>query len=333
MAGVTPSWWQEDNLLEAKVSLALRGQQHRERWKYTRATSVIDLLDAADHVRPELPDLDLSQLLTTAPEVLLALSRTSNCMTLDPNDSDQLYGADLADATTIRVAPGSRIELIEEDAAPLRFLWIVLGPGATLTHSRYSSGNHKQWRFQHVSVGADASYHLHNHSLGAELNRQDIQVDMTGAGGLFELYASACVDRSLHLDQQITVQHLAPHATCRQQVHNIVADKAKVTFNGRIHIHANCEGSDAQLTNRNLALSGGAVINTKPELEIYTDDVRCAHGATIGRLDELQSFYCQSRGISPAAARRLLCQAFLADATRGSLAPAALEAYAGVLGS
>ena len=93
------------------------------------------------------------------------------------------------------------------------------------------------------------------------------------------------VAERLNLDQQITIEH-QPHTTSRQRVHNIVADRGKSTFNGRIHIHEGAKNSDAQLSNKNLGLGANATINTKPELEIYNDDVSCAHGATIGQLDD-----------------------------------------------
>ena len=89
---------------------------------------------------------------------------------------------------------------------------------------------------------------------------------------------------------------------------------AKVTFNGRIHIHEHCGSVDANLSNKNLALANGATINTKPELEIYTDDVKCAHGATVGELDETQLFYLRSRGVPLADAQDLMVLAFLAEA-------------------
>ena len=90
-------------------------------------------------------------------------------------------------------------------------------------------------------------------------------------------------------------------------------------FNGRIHIHHGADGSDALLSNRNLSLNPGAEINTKPELEIYTDDVRCAHGATVGQLSEESLFYLRSRGVNESAARALLCSGFLRECISGAL--------------
>ena len=104
-----------------------------------------------------------------------------------------------------------------------------------------------------------------------------------------------------------------------------------MTFNGRIHIYEQCPGVDAHLSNKNLALAESATINTKPELEIYTDDVACSHGATVGALDEAELFYCVSRGIDPELAQRMLGLGFLKTASNGPLAESAQNAFEGVL--
>ena len=102
-----------------------------------------------------------------------------------------------------------------------------------------------------------------------------------------------------NLDQQVTMEHLSANTTSQQTFHNIVADRGKSTFNGRIHIHAGARNSNANLSNKNIGLGANATINTKPELEIYNDDVSCSHGATIGQLDNDQLFYLCSRGVTP----------------------------------
>jgi Fe-S cluster assembly protein SufD len=142
-----------------------------------------------------------------------------------------------------------------------------------------------------------------------------------------DLIGAYVVAGDTHLDQQFLVEHRAPDTTSRQTFHGIGAGKGTAVFNGRIHIHKDSPGSDARLTNKNLALHPEATINTKPELEIYTDDVKCAHGATVGQLAEDSIFYLQSRGVSQNDAKALLCQAFLKSCIAGPLA----EEVAGVL--
>mgnify|MGYP005686994099 FL=1 len=132
------------------------------------------------------------------------------------------------------------------------------------------------------------------------------------------------ISGKLALDQQVTLEHLVANGKSKQVVHNIVADGGKCTFNGRIHIHEDANGTDATLANKNLGLGKNATINTKPELEIYTDDVTCAHGATIGQLSDQELFYLTSRGISPESAQALLSEGFLRQCTQGPLAEAAL---------
>ena len=127
------------------------------------------------------------------------------------------------------------------------------------------------------------------------------------------------VEANSHLDQQFIMEHRAPDTFSRQKFHGIGAGKGTTVFNGRIHIHPDSPGSDAGLVNKNLALHPEATINTKPELEIYTDDVKCSHGATVGQLAEDSIFYLRSRGLSRDEARILLCRAFLSSCIDGVL--------------
>jgi Fe-S cluster assembly protein SufD len=110
------------------------------------------------------------------------------------------------------------------------------------------------------------------------------------------------------------MEHFGRATQSRQKFHALAGGRSTVTFNGRIEIHPGADGSDAALQNRNLLLTPTARVNTKPELEIHTRDVRCSHGATVGRLDPNALFYLRSRGIDAATARLLLMQAFVASA-------------------
>ena len=152
---------------------------------------------------------------------------------------------------------------------------------------------------------------------------------LDGEGADAELLSAGNVERGQHLDQQVTLEHRRPKGSSRQKIHNIAADGGKCTFNGRIHIHPMAAGSNATLSNKNIGLGDHATINTKPELEIYNDDVSCAHGATIGRLSKDELFYLTSRGVSQDAAATLLRRAFLRQCIHGPLAEAALTALTG----
>ncbi len=116
-----------------------------------------------------------------------------------------------------------------------------------------------------------------------------------------------------HVDHHIAVDHAKPHGASHELYKGILDGKASAVFNGRILVRKDAQKTDAKQTNKNLVLSEDAVINTKPELQIYADDVRCTHGATIGQLDPEGIFYLQSRGIGKEEARDLLTYAFARD--------------------
>jgi Fe-S cluster assembly protein SufD len=132
-----------------------------------------------------------------------------------------------------------------------------------------------------------------------------------------------------HVDIHSYIEHKAAHCTTDETYRGIMADRSKAVFNGRIHIHPDAQKTLAELSNKNLLLSDKAQINTKPELEIYADDVKCAHGATVAQLNEEAKFYLRSRGISAQEADIMLSFGFInellesipVDALRVSLRP------------
>jgi Fe-S cluster assembly protein SufD len=129
-----------------------------------------------------------------------------------------------------------------------------------------------------------------------------------------------------HMDNFMRVEHAQPHGDSRQFYNGILNDKSTAVFAGRIIVHPGAQKTDAKQTNRNLLLSTESHVDTKPQLEIYADDVKCTHGATIGQLDEQAIFYCQARGISRDSARSLLIHAFAGESlTR--MKNAAIRAY------
>ncbi len=120
-------------------------------------------------------------------------------------------------------------------------------------------------------------------------------------------------DAQRHVDSRIIVEHAAPDTRSRERFRSILADRARGVFNGRILVQRGAQKTSAELTNRNLLLNRGAEINTKPELEIYADDVKCSHGSTTGQLDAASLFYLLSRGIDTEAARNILITAFAGE--------------------
>jgi Fe-S cluster assembly protein SufD len=213
--------------------------------------------------------------------------------------------------------PGSELRLLEQHHQSVvanRILEIRIGANAKLEHTRWQGrSNCSAWQLTSVVLEDDSRYRLDAFTLGGAPHRNDFHVRLAGDRTDFTLTGVQLSRDADKLDQQVVVEHIGQHGTSRQRVHGIASGKSRLTFNGRIHIHAGAQHTDAQLTNRNLQLDSTAQVNTKPELEIYADDVQCAHGATVGQLDAEQLFYLRSRGISEDTARAMLMQGFLVD--------------------
>ncbi|MCG8671137.1 MAG: Fe-S cluster assembly protein SufD [Pseudomonadales bacterium] len=163
----------------------------------------------------------------------------------------------------------------------------------------------------HVKQARDSHYQHYLVAIGSKIKRNDLQVNLTEPNGQTTLHGVYMCKHQQHIDNQTAIDHIAAHCNSEETYRGLIADKSKATFNGRIHIHQDAQKTEAHLNNKNLLLSKQAEINTKPELEIYADDVKCSHGATIGQLDEKSLFYFQSRGIDQQSAEAMLCFGFV----------------------
>jgi Fe-S cluster assembly protein SufD len=152
------------------------------------------------------------------------------------------------------------------------------------------------------------SFHL---ALGSELKRIDLAVEYTGPGAHCDLNGIYLLRGSEHVDYHSTIEHAVPHCTTDEVFRGIIGDEARAVFNGRIHIHPDAQKTRAELSNKNLLTSASAEINTKPELEIYADDVQCAHGATVAQLDEGMLHYLRTRGVGRDEAEVMLSYGFI----------------------
>jgi Fe-S cluster assembly protein SufD len=166
---------------------------------------------------------------------------------------------------------------------------------------------------QYISLARDAQVDSTHIDIGAACGRNELTVKLTEPNSEARCNGVFVADESIYVENRINIEHLAPHTTSRERFRGILAGKAKGVFNGRIFVAREAQKTAAELSNRNLLLDSGAEINTKPELEIYADDVKCAHGATTGQLDAQSMFYLLSRGIPPAEARSMLIQAFASE--------------------
>jgi Fe-S cluster assembly protein SufD len=146
--------------------------------------------------------------------------------------------------------------------------------------------------------------------LGGALVRNNVHPVLAGEGGECTINGLFVGRGRQHMDNYMLVEHASPHCGSRQFYNGILDENSHGVFHGRIIVHKDAQKTDAKQTNRNLLLSDNAQIDTKPQLEIYADDVKCTHGATIGQIEENALFYMRSRGIEESAARRLLLFAF-----------------------
>ena len=191
---------------------------------------------------------------------------------------------------------------------------IVLAERAQLTHVRVQRDGPQAFHIANcaVSVGRSASYQSVSVAMGAQLSRYQLRV-VLGEGAECAVDGLALLAGSQLADTHSGIDHAQPHATSRQLHKCIADDSAHAVFNGKVVVRPGAQRTDSAQSSRNLLLSGRAQIDTQPQLEIFADDVKCTHGATIGQLDAEELFYLQSRGLSGSAARQLLTYAFGAE--------------------
>ncbi len=211
---------------------------------------------------------------------------------------------------------------------------IDLGAGASLHHYAMQAEGPEAFHIEtrHARVGRDAHYDAFGMSLGARLSRNEISVRLEGQGAHCQLNGAYMVRGKQHCDNTTVIEHLVPHTSCREVFKGVLDDQARAVFQGRIVVHRDAQKSDGHQLSKAMLLSEQAEIDTKPELEIYADDVKCTHGATAGDLDHDALFYLRSRGLSETRARSLLVEAFLSETVEalaaGDLCPAFLASIA-----
>lgn len=222
----------------------------------------------------------------------------------------------------IRLGVGARAEIIEHHAGVDEGSYftntvagIALERGARLTHAKLQEEGKRAWHIADLRAeqGEGSSFASQSFALGAQLARADIATRFEAEGCEAELLGLYVGDGRQHLDHHTRIDHALPGGTSRQLYKGVLDGAARAVFNGKVIVHPDAQGSDARQSNRNLLLSEQAEVDTKPQLEIYADDVKCSHGATVGQLDPTQIFYLRSRGIAEAAARALLTHAFAAE--------------------
>ena len=217
---------------------------------------------------------------------------------------------------------GAEVRLVESylgDDGPSYFTnaaaEIVAASGAKVDHYRIQREGESTFHIgsQRLLQAEGAALQNHSLSLGARLSRIDIHSLLDGEGADLTLNGLYVVKGTQHVDHHTVIDHQKPHGTSRELYKGVLDDAASGVFNGRIIVRPGAQKTNAQQTNKNLLLSEEALVNTNPQLEIEADDVKCAHGATIGQLDRDALFYLRSRGISREEATSILTRGFIAD--------------------
>jgi Fe-S cluster assembly protein SufD len=322
-----------------------------EAWKYTnlRALGRIEFLATAD-----MPSLDQAPSLIANPAARLvfvngrlneALSDISGGLIESNEDGfalrvaagielDQpievVFVGGLSDAA-VTYAPAMRIDLEDNSRATVLEHHIGLGDGVYFSNGKTEINIGQGTRLNHIKVQAESfeAYHLSNVSVrigrdgryeactlsvGAKLSRNDINVRLEGEGAFCGLNGPTLIRGAQHCDNTTVVDHLVPHTACSEIFKGVLDDKARSVFQGKIVVHKDAQKTDGRQYCKTLLLSDDAEVNAKPELEIYADDVKCAHGATVGEIDETALFYLRSRGVPEKRARSLLIESFLGEA-------------------
>ncbi len=184
--------------------------------------------------------------------------------------------------------------------------------GARLQHYRVQRESHAGFHVgtTRAELGSQASYEITSINLGAAISRHDVNVTMDHEGAACAVDGLYMVDGSQHTDTHSLIDHRHTRCPTGPLYKGILDGKSRAVFNGKVFVRHGAQQTDAQQTNKNLLLSNEAQVDTKPQLEIFADDVKCAHGAAIGQLEDEEMFYLESRGINPALAKNMLTYGF-----------------------
>ena len=221
----------------------------------------------------------------------------------------------------VTLGQGAKLTIIEIDKGEGVY-WqnalfdVDVAKDATLQHFRLQQESVEAFNITSIRarIAQAAAYEHFTLTLGAKLSRTEIEADLVGETALAHLNAAQLLGGAQHGDFTTIIRHKAPNCPSRQTVKSVLAGKARGVFQGKIEVDQIAQKTDGYQMSQALLLSPDAEMDIKPELQIFADDVKCSHGATIGALDEEQVFYLRSRGIPEADARQILIRAFLEEA-------------------
>jgi len=238
----------------------------------------------------------------------------------------------------VRVGAGAKATIVERQTGSGAALvssvsHLLIGEGADITWLIVQEQPDGATHFGQLNaeLGNNARLTLFVMNAGGKLVRQEIRVTAKGQGSTFTLRGVNLLSGDTHCDITMMLDHIAPHTTSTEVVRNVVTDRARGVFQGRINVHQKAQKTDAKMACNTLLLSDDGEFSTKPELEIFADDVQCGHGATVTEIDRNSLFYLTSRGIDEKTARGLLVKAFLAEVIEELDDEVIVEALEGIL--
>lgn len=303
-----------------------------EDWKYTNIAPLVATdwqIDTAPRINPADLDLELLDVFDGGRNGLTALNlafaefatlRIKKDTVVDQpiefNFSAKDEAAQFPHLIVIAEA-GSKATIVETYASEGKSftnsaVQIVVEDNANLTHYRVQKESTEVLHYgvTEVALGRGSVYNATNINLGSALSRHDIELKFRAEGGEAWVDGLYMLGGGQHSDTHSIIDHTVPNCTSHQNYKGVMNDKSRAVFNGKVFVRENAHGTDAQQSNKNLLLSNDARVDTKPQLEIFNDDVKCAHGATVGQLEEEELFYLLTRGLPENLARNLLTYGF-----------------------
>ena len=212
---------------------------------------------------------------------------------------------------------GSKATIVESYASTAKSftnsaVQIFVEDNASLTHYRVQKDAPEAFNIgtTEVTLGRGSRYDSTNINLGSALSRHDIDLKFTAEGAEAFVDGLYMLNGSQHHDTHSIIDHMVPNCISHQTYKGVLNDTSRGVFNGKVFVRENAHGTDAQQSNKNLLLSDTARVDTKPQLEIFNDDVKCSHGATVGQLEEEELFYLLTRGLPRRLAKNLLTYGF-----------------------
>ena len=194
---------------------------------------------------------------------------------------------------------------------------IVAAENAVVAHYKIQRENTQAFHtgLTQIQQKRNSNYTSHNYAFGGAIARNDINVILDGEGGECTLNGLYLTSGKQLIDNHSIIEHVQPYCISREIYKGILGEVSRAVFSGKIHVHPDAQKTDAIQSNQNLLLSDDATVDTKPQLEIYADDVKCTHGGTVGQIDQDSIFYLRARGISEETAKSIMIQAFAGEVT------------------